>query len=74
MKVVQIPVPVKVLDESCIKCVYMDIQVNGIYDIWADNEIAAREIDIQCSHVGLCQQLRKKIDEARKDGEQVESS
>ena len=64
----KVQVPIEVMDESCMKCDNLDIQVNGVRDLWAGDEIVAREFDIRCSHVRLCERLRKRFKEARHDG------
>lgn len=59
----KIDVPIEVMDERCLKCNALDIQVNGTRDLWAGLELVSREFDIQCSHLKLCKWLRKRYEE-----------
>ena len=63
----KVMIPIEVMEEECLKCNDLDIQVNGCNDLWGGQELVSRVLDIQCSHVRLCERLRKRFKEDAHD-------
>ena len=57
---IEIKLPVKVLDEGCMTCTMLDISSVTKTRLYADEECVSQEIEISCDHLGLCEKIRKR--------------
>ena len=56
----EIMMPVKVMDEECRCCEFLDIESCIKYQTWANEVCVEQELEIRCKDVDKCERLMKR--------------
>ena len=61
----EIMMPVKLLNNRCLTCEYINIDSNGVQKVYTGEGLVSQQIDIHCMHLSQCEYLKRKWEQER---------